>query len=234
MIEIAKTRATFLALTALVIELAREIVEHGAGDEQEMSLVPRAQDIVANADSMTAEIGAMLDLLEKELDALEGHKQGVRDAAQIVENARALDAIAARTGPNVDTLLRFQSAGAPLTSEEQEMVRRHREAEASRPETPKVWAGGPGDPNGNPNDAVLLDVGARVELLPPSKGRLSVDCSALRIELTPDDKPVPGVVIAKLKRARYHDEQDTIEVDFDAHGRAVVDALRIRFVSAPV
>lgn len=166
--------------------------------------------------------------------SLEAEKQGVRDAAQIVENARVRDAAAARQGPNVDTLLRFQSAGQPLTTEEQEMVRRHREAEASRPETPKVWAGGPGEPNGNPDDLVLLEVGARVALLPPSKGRLNVDCSALRIELTPDDKPVPGRVIAPLKRARYHDEQDTIEVDFDSHGRAVVDALRVRFVSAPV
>jgi len=145
-----------------------------------------------------------------------------------------IDVIASATTPPIATLERYEVAGVPLSASERDIIRRHREAEASRPETPTVWAGGPGDPNGNPDDLVRLEVGARVLLLPPSKGRLNVDCSALRIELTPDDKPVPGRVIAPLKRARYHDEQDTIEVDFDSHGRAVVDALRVRFVSAPV
>lgn len=157
-----------------------------------------------------------------------------KDQTPETEAAPAIEAIASATTPTIAALERYDVAGVPLSANEREIIRRHREAEASRPEAPKVWAGAPGEPNGNPDDLVLLEVGARVLLLPPSKGRLNVDCSALRIELTPDDKPVPGRVIAPLKRARYHDEQDTIEVDFDAHGRAVVDALRVRFVSAPV
>ena len=39
-----------------VTELARDIVDHGAGDEQEVALVPRAQDIVKSQGDIVAEI----------------------------------------------------------------------------------------------------------------------------------------------------------------------------------
>ncbi len=213
--DTAKLRSSMLAIVALITELATDIVDHGAGDEQEMSLIPKAQDVVKSRAEVVEQINKFCDTVDEQIATLEAERKGARDAGDLLAQ-------------------QLQPDTSALSSTEAEIVRRHREAEASRPETPKVWAGAPGEANGNPDDVTLLEVGARVVLLPPSKGRLNVDCSALRIELTPDDKPVPGVVIAKLKRARYHDEQDTIEVDFDSHGRAVVDALRIRFVSAPV
>lgn len=236
--EPARIRTTLLSVIALVTELARDIVDHGAGDEQEVALVPRAQDIVKRQGEIVAEINALCDAvekdratlekdreaLEKDREALEGQKQGVRDASELMLRTSLLD---------------FEHAGvplssAPLSSAESELLRRHREGEANRPAAPRAWGGPPGEPNGNPDHVLMFDVGAKVLLLPPTRGRLSVDCSAMRIELTPDDTGVPGRIIAPLKRARYHDEHDTIEVDFDAHGRAVVDALRLKFVSAPV
>ena len=220
MTETARIRTTLLSVIALVTELARDIVDHGAGDEQEVALVPRAQDIVKSQGEIVAEINGLFDGIEKEIDAL--------------KTRPVLEVIAASTAPPVPTLERYEHAGVPLSSAESELLRRHREGEANRPAAPRAWGGPPGEPNGNPDHVLMFDVGAKVLLLPPTKGRLSVDCSAMRIELTPDDAGVPGRIIAPLKRARYHDEHDTIEVDFDAHGRAVVDALRLKFVSAPV
>ena len=43
----------------------------------------------------------------------------------------AIDAIAARTNPSVETLIRYEAAGCPLTGDERETLRRHREGDES-------------------------------------------------------------------------------------------------------
>jgi len=84
-----------------------------------------------------------------------------------------------------------------------------------------------------PPDELEFAVNDRVQLVPPQKGILGVDCSILRIEVTPAMAPesMPkGTIVAAKRAPRFFDENPMIEVDFDNHGRGEVDVRRLRFV----
>ncbi len=51
---------------------------------------------------------------------------------------------------------------------------------------------------------------------------LRFDCSSIRIELKSGEAPIKGKVVSAVRKAKHHDEVDTVGVDFDGYGRTEV------------